>query len=161
MLTALRAILQAAAKSLGVERAAYAATIAEVWSEVVGGDAAAYTRPSGLRGDILWVEVEPGPRAQDFTLQRTKVVASLNSYLGAPVIRDIRVRQRLGVGRDKVMAQRPMDLDPPVLSADELAQIDRITNEIADEELRAAAKQAMVSQWRWRKRQRHAGGERR
>ncbi len=158
MLTALRSILQAAAKSLGVERAAYAATIAEVWSEVVGADAAAYTRPSGLLGDILWVEVEPGPRAQDFTLQRTKVVASLNGYLGGPVIRDIRVRQRLGVGRDKVMAQRPMELDPPALSADDLAQIDRITNEIADEELRAAARQAMVSQWRWRKRQRHAGG---
>lgn len=158
MLTALRSILQAAVKSLGVERAAYAATIAEVWSEVVGADAAAYTRPSGLRGDVLWVEVEPGPRAQDFMLQRTKVVASLNGYLGGLVIRDIRVRQRLGVGRSKVMAQRPMELDSPALSADELAQIDRITSEIADEELRAVAKQAMVSQWRWRKQQRHAGG---
>ncbi len=160
MLTALKTILAAAAKSLGVERAAYAAMIEEVWATVVGVEAAAATRPSGLRGDILWVDVEPGPEAQDFALQRMKVVAALNAHLGGAVIRDIRVRQQVGVAR-RVQAPRPAvaPQDTPPLSPDELARIDRLAEEIPDGELRAAAKRAMVSQWRWRKRTRRSGEE--
>lgn len=154
MLTALKTILHAAAKSLGVERAAYAAIITEVWPVVVGAETAEYARPSGLRGDILWVDVEPGPQANDFALQRMKVVAALNRHLGSPVIRDIRVRQRSGVARPHRTAQSPVTVPAQALSAEELAAIDRIAAEIVDEELRAAAKQAMVSQWQWRKRQR-------
>lgn len=156
MLTALRTILQTAAKSLGVERAAYTAMIDDVWEEVVGAQVAAHTVPSGLRGDLLWVDAEPGPWAQDFTLQRTKVATALNQRLGDVVIRDIRVRQRVGVAARRRRTPRPAPVTPGnlELSADEMAHIDRAVAEIPDQELRAAAKRAMLSQWRWRKRQR-------
>jgi hypothetical protein len=156
MLTALRTILQAAAKSLGVERAAYSAMIDELWDEVVGPQVAAYTVPSGLRGDLLWVDAESGPWAQDLTLQRTKVAGDLNARLGSVVIRDIRVRQRVGVVTRRRRTPRPVPIpaDDPELSPEELASIDRAAAEIPDEDLRAAEKRAMLSQWRWRKRQR-------
>lgn len=159
MLTSLKAILHTAAKSLGVERAAYAATIDAVWETVVGPDVAANSSPRGLRGDILWVDVEAGPGAHDFALQRMKVVASLNAQLGSAVVRDIRVRQRRGVvHRRPDQARRSPTEDAPALSAEELAQIDRVVAEITDEGLRAAARHAMVSQWQWRKRQSLRGG---
>ncbi len=163
MLTALRTILQTAAKSLGVERAAYTAMIGEFWDEVVGPQVAAYTVPSGLRGDLLWVDAEPGPWAQDLTLQRTQIARALNARLGSAVIRDIRVQQRVGVvaRRRRVAHPVPVAADEPTLSPDELATIDRAAAEIPDEDLRAAAKRAMLSQWRWRKRQRpNTGGAR-
>ncbi len=155
MLTAFRTILQAAAKSLGVERAAYTVMIDELWDEVVGPQVAAYTVPSGLRGDLLWVDAEPGPWAQDLTLQRTKVAGALNARLGSVVIRDIRVRQRVGVAARRRRVSRPIPTaeEAPGLGPDELASIDRVAAEIPDEDLRAAAKRAMLSQWRWRKRQ--------
>jgi len=155
VLTALRTILQAAAKSLGVERAAYAAMIDETWNEVVGPKLTAYTIPRGLRGDLLFVDAEPGPWAQDLALHRTKVIGELNARLGSAVIRDIRVRQRLGVAQRRQSPHiAPLPVADRGLSPEELATIDRAVAEIPDEDLRAAAKRAMLSQWRWRKQQR-------
>lgn len=97
MLTPLREILKAAAKSLGLQRAAHAALVAEVWPEVVGGEAAAHTQTAGLRGGTLLVEAEPGPWAQELTAQRARFIEEINKRLGDPVISEIRVRQKPGV----------------------------------------------------------------
>ncbi len=162
MLTALRTILQAAAKSLGVERAAYDTLIQELWAEAVGPEVAARTRPRGLRGGILWVDSVPGPWAQDFSLQRTKFVAALNTRLGAPVIRDIRVRQSATAVRSRNPQRLPSPPpDPPPLNPEELGAIERVVSEISDLEVREAAKRAMISQWRWRKRRGAEPGARR
>lgn len=99
MLTPLRSILKAAAKSLGVERAAHTAFIAEMWPEIVGPDAAAHTRTSGLRGGTLLVDTEPGLWVQELTAQRTRFIREINRRLGDAVVEDIRFRQRPGVHR--------------------------------------------------------------
>lgn len=96
MLTPLREILKAAAKSLGVQRAAYAALVEEVWPEVVGREAAAHTQTAGLRGGTLLVDAEPGPWAQELTAQRARFIEEINRRLGDPVISEIRVRQKPG-----------------------------------------------------------------
>lgn len=97
MLTPLRQILKAAAKSLGVERAAYAALVDEVWPEVVGPEAAAHTRTVTLRGGTLLVDAAPGPWAQELTAQRTRFIQDINRRLGDPVVSEIRFRQKPGV----------------------------------------------------------------
>lgn len=154
MLTALRIILRTAAKSLGVERAAATAAIHEVWPEVVGAEVAAHTKPAGLQGDVLCVDAAPGPWAQELSAQRTQVVAVLNERLGFSGIRDLRVRQRVGAfSPPRPASQPPSVVDNPTLTPDEVALIEQAVAEIGDAEVREAAKRAMISQWRWRKRQ--------
>src|SRR5512134_2004417 len=92
MLTALRAILREAAKSLGVERAANAALIEEMWPEVIG-TAAAHCRLRGLRGTVVLAEAEAGPWAQELSARRGQYMAAINRRLGGRVVTDIRFAQ--------------------------------------------------------------------
>jgi len=94
MLTPLRSILKSAAKSLGLERAANAAFVEELWPEVAGKEVAAHTRVQGLRGRTLLIDTEPGPWAQDLTVQRARYVQELNRRMGENVVEEIRLRQR-------------------------------------------------------------------
>lgn len=155
MLTELRTILRTAARSLGVERAALTAAIEEEWGEAVGPDLATHTRPRELRGQIVWVDAEPGPWAQELSAQRTRVIADLNARLGNAIVRELRVRQRVGtqgyiVQKTKVHRAHSVELAEP--SAEELAKIERILAEIRDVAVREAAKRAMISQLQWQKR---------
>lgn len=158
MLTSLRALLRGAARSLGVERAAYAALSEEMWPEIVGAEAAAHSRPAGLRGGVLLVEAEGGMWAQDLSAQRARFAAEINRRLGAQAVAEIRVRQvpqvppRAGAPPESVAGP------PPELSAEERAAVEQAVAEIADAELRDAARRAMLSQLAWRKRHVRASG---
>lgn len=159
MLTSLRAILRGAARSLGVERAAYAALIEEMWPEIVGPEGAAHSRPAGLRGSVLLAEVESGIWAQELSAQRGRFTAEINRRLGAQVLTEMRFRQTsdwtartvaraaAGAAAGQGPAAGEQDLTP-----EEVAAVDRAAAEIADPEVREAARRAMLSQVRWRKR---------
>lgn len=159
MLTSLRALLGAAARSLGVERAAYAALIEEMWPEVVGGEAAAHSRPAGLRGAALLAEAEAGMWAQDLSAQRTRWIAEINRRLGATVVTEIRFRQ---VAEWEVHGRRTGGTEGAAqdveLTAEEREGVERAVSEIRDAEVREAARRAMVSQVRWRKRHVRSSG---
>lgn len=153
MLTSLRSLLRVAAKTLGVERAALGALIAEMWPEVVGAEAAAHSRPAGLRGGVLVAEVAPGAWAQELSARRGGFVEELNRRLGTTAVSEIRFKQ-VAAWRPTGPAQ-PEGAAGPVddtLSAAESAEVDRVASEIADPEVREAARKAMRSQLAWRKR---------
>lgn len=172
MLTALRTILRTAARTLGVERAATAASIEEMWTEVVGGAAAAHSRVVGIRGTVLLAEAEVGPWTQEISAQRGRYLDEINRRLGNRVLTEIRVRQTsapfpTGVGAAAGTGVNPgavagrasgderhgTELDEKGLSPEELTAVDQAVAEIRDPELREGARRAMMSQLRWRKRQ--------
>ncbi|HEY3249378.1 MAG TPA: DUF721 domain-containing protein [bacterium] len=153
MLTHLRTILRTAAKSLGVERAAYAAMAEEFWPEVVGPEAAAATRVTGLRAGTLLVDAQPGMWAQELSVRRTQLAASLNQILGAPIVQDIRIRQRAFTPPRSTTAAVVAAGDSEELSAEDRAMIEQAAAEIEDPELREITRRAMLSQARWRRRQ--------
>lgn len=152
MLTSLRSLLRGAAKTLGVERAALSALIAEMWPEVVGAEAAAHSRPAGLRGDVLIAEVAAGLWAQELSARRGGFVAELNRRLGAGAVTDIRFKQVAAWQPSPPAPRGPAGPVDDALSAEETAEVERITAEIADPEVRDAARKAMRSQFAWRKR---------
>lgn len=157
-LTSLRAILRSAASALGVERAAHQALIAEMWPEIVGPDAAPHARPAELRGATLVVDVEPGLWVQELSARRGRFADEINRRLGERVVSEIRVRPR-APAREEPSASttepgRGVDAE---LSEHEVAVIDRTVAEIADADLREAARRTMVSQLKWRKRVRPFG----
>jgi hypothetical protein len=152
MLTSLRSLLRGAAKSLGVERAAFAALIAEMWPEIVGPEASAHSRPIGLRGSVLLAEAETGLWAQELSARRGGFAAEINRRLGAPAVAEIRFKQVAG-WRTPPAGDAPQPADAPTaLTAEESASVERAAAEIADPEVREAAKKAMRSQIAWRKR---------
>lgn len=161
MLTSLRTILRSAARSLGVERAANSAFIEELWPDIVGKEAAAHSRPTELRGGILLVETEAGMWAQELSAQRGRFVAEINRVLGSKTVTDIRFRQ-IASWRPKINRQNNRTTPPEDEDAnptpEEMAAIDRVVSEIADPEVREAARRAMLSQAGWRKRAVRASG---
>jgi len=170
MLTSLRAILRNAARTLGVERAANAALIAQMWAEVVGPPAAAHSRILGVRGTVVLAEAEAA-WAQDLSARRGGYIAEINRRLGSAVVTEVRFRQATGsipgTGLAATDAQRQAEgsaagertADESTLSREELAAVDRAVEEIGDPDIRDGARRAMVSQLKWRKRQ-EAGNER-
>lgn len=158
-LTALRQILQTAARSLGVERAAHEAMIQEMWSAVVGAEVAAHARPAGLRGGTLLVEVEPGLWVQELSARRAGIAGELNRRLGADVVQDLRLRPARGAVPPQRVPTPPAAASPEELTAEDAADIERTVAAIADPELREATRHAMASQRRWRRVQaRRVGG---
>lgn len=151
MLTALRSLLRGAAKSLGVERAAFAALIEEMWSEIVGPEAAAHSRPTGLRGGVLLAEVEAGVWAQELSARRGGFAAEINRRLGTRAVTEIRFRQRTGWQAAASAEDRTPEAGD-ALTPEEVAEVERVTAEITDPEVREAAGKAMRSQIAWRKR---------
>lgn len=152
MLTSLRSLLRGAARSLGVERAAFAALIAEMWPEIVGPEASAHSRPMGLRGSVLLAEAEAGLWAQELSARRGGFAAEINRRLGAPVVTEIRFKQVAGWPTPPAGdAAQPAEA-ATALTAEESAAVERTAAEIADPEVREAAKKAMRSQIAWRKR---------
>lgn len=153
MFTSLRAILKGAARALGVERAAYAALIEEMWPEVVGATAAEHSRPTGLRGDVLVADAEAGMWAQELSAQRSRYMAEINRLLGSHVVTEIRFRQVAGWSvRERPHRSGDSEVEENQLSAEEIAAVERTAEEISDPEVREAARRAMLSQARWRKR---------
>jgi hypothetical protein len=160
MLTSLRAILRGAARSLGVERAAHAALIEEMWATVVGPEAAAHCRVRGLRGTVVLAEAEAGPWAQELSARRGQYIAEINRRLGGRVVSEIRVAQAVlpfppaagagapGLARDE---RREGAAGGAQLSPAEMEAVERAVAEISDPEIRAGARRAMISQLKWRK----------
>src|SRR3989442_254896 len=107
-LTSLRAILRSAATALGVERAAHEALIAEMWSEIVGQEAAAHAHPAELRGTTLLVGVEPGLWVQELSARRGQFVEAINRRLGGRVVAEIRIRYQPGVRRQGRGGEAPV-----------------------------------------------------
>lgn len=172
MLTSLKAILRGAARTLGVERAANAALIEEMWVEVVGPAAAAHSRILGVRGTVVLAEAEAGPWTQDLSAQRGRFIGEINRRFGSQIVTEIRFRQTTvpfpaaHPGRpspprpadDRVGAEEPR-VEETAVSPEDLAAVERTVAEIQDPEIREGARRAMVSQLKWRNRQK-AEGER-
>ena len=152
MLTSLRNLLRGAAKSLGVERAAFAALIAEMWPEIVGPEAAAHSHPAGLRGTVLLAEAEAGVWAQELSARRGGFAVEINRRLGAPAVTEIRFRQVVGWRTSPAAPASGPAESAGALSPEEIAAVERTAAEIADPEVRGAAMKAMRSQIAWRKR---------
>ncbi len=152
MLTHLRTVLRSAARALGVERAAHAALAVELWPQIVGPEAAAATRVTGLRAGVLLVDAQPGMWAQELSLRRSQLAAALNAALGESVIEDIRIRQQ-PLGRTRPTP--PTQLTQPQaeeIGEQERAMIERAVADIKDTELRDVTRRAMISQVRWKRR---------
>lgn len=85
--------LPRALKSLGISRRTREAQALWLWPQLVGPDLARETRAVKLAGGTLWVTASSAPLAHQLHLERGGLIGRLNLLIGAPAVRDIRIRQ--------------------------------------------------------------------
>lgn len=62
------------------------------WGEVMGNVVEKMTGNLRIVDEVLYVEVKSASLRADLSLQRSEIVKKLNVYVGATVIKDIRLR---------------------------------------------------------------------
>jgi len=85
--------LPRALTSLGISRRTREAQALWLWPQLVGPALARETRALKLTGGTLWVTASSTPLAHQLHLERSGLIDRLNLMIGAPAVRDIRVRQ--------------------------------------------------------------------
>ena len=89
-------MLETVLGDLGLEAAARAFRVGEIWSEVVGSPGADHSRPVGVRGDVLEIAVDSSVWCQQLQLEKERLMTGLRDRLGDEAPSDIRFR--MGVG---------------------------------------------------------------
>lgn len=87
-------MLETVLGDLGLEAAARAFRVGEVWAETVGEAGAAHSRCVGVRGAVLEVAVDSSVWCQQLQLEKARLLAGLADRLGDEAPTDIRFRMR-------------------------------------------------------------------
>jgi len=106
MVTPLRTILNAVAKTYRLEPAAHLATARAAWPDVAGGALAAASVPLRLRDRILTVGVTHPLAGQEVLLRQDQIVRALAARLGDGVIEKVVTTPRRSLAAPGRQARR-------------------------------------------------------
>ncbi len=113
------------------------------WTELVGAKIASRTRPDGISGRILWIEVATSAWLHELNMLRPQLVSGLIERLGEPRLFDDVKFKLAGRGRQQVITaprarQRPAPPRPFQMPATGAAResIVREASAVDDDELR-------------------------
>lgn len=112
-----------------------------VWDEVVGPQIAQHAQPLRIRESTLEVRVENPTWMQQLQLLKPKILKELNQRLGDSTLEDIFWK------RGKI--EKPEEPEPaapelPPLSNERATEIDKLTGDIRDDELRTHMRQLLT-----------------
>jgi predicted nucleic acid-binding Zn ribbon protein len=79
-------------RDLGLDPAARAIRVLEVWDAALGPELAPHCRPEGLRQGVLWARVPDSAWMQRIALAKPRILAALAEALGEPAASDLRLR---------------------------------------------------------------------
>jgi predicted nucleic acid-binding Zn ribbon protein len=85
-------MLETVLGDLGLDMAARAFKVGELWGEVVGQPGAQHSRPVGVRGDVLEISVDSSVWCHQLQLEKGRLLAGLRARLGDEAPADIRFR---------------------------------------------------------------------
>jgi predicted nucleic acid-binding Zn ribbon protein len=79
-------------RELGLDAASLGVELARRWSAVVGEEAAAHSRPTGLRAGVLEITADSSVWSQQLQLCRPQILAALQRELGERAPTDLWLR---------------------------------------------------------------------
>jgi hypothetical protein len=131
----LRSILEKTLKNLEIDIPLKTYSILGAWNEIVGESVGVQTQPRSIRNRILFIDVSHSTWMQQLQFLKPTLLEKVNSFLGEPLIQDIRFK--LG----KISQTIPAPPKTPSLKDEKLdkAILNRIENllqEIDDKEVR-------------------------
>jgi hypothetical protein len=131
----IRSILEKTLKNLEIDVPLKTYSILGAWNEIVGESVGVQTQPRSIRNRILFIDVSHSTWMQQLQFLKPTLLEKVNSFLGEPLIQDIRFK--LG----KISQTIPAPPKTPSLKDEKLdkAILNRIENllqEIDDKEVR-------------------------
>lgn len=85
-------ILKSNIKKMGLERRLTEKMIFTDWEKIAGDKVFKNSRPVFIRSGTLFMEVPDSVWAHSLTFLKPSLIAKINGYLKAPVVKDIRLR---------------------------------------------------------------------
>jgi hypothetical protein len=143
----LRDILEETVDALGLRERLRAIRALLHWEEIVGKTVAAAAQPESLKEGKVFIAVKSSAWIQELRFQQQTILQRLNEYAGAPIFSELvfRVKPR---SRKTSTAPMPSQASPvvePELDAATIARLHRLTEPIADAELRAKVTEYLVA----------------
>jgi len=138
-------ILDGTLKSLEIDVPLKTHAIWGAWEEIVGESVALHAQPRSIHNRILFINVSHSTWIQQLQFLKSTLIEKINSYLGEPLIEDIRFK--LG----KIAPSTPVPTFPKArswegedLDKNTLRRIDDILQGIDDEEVRKGLREFLV-----------------
>ena len=112
--TPLRIVLAETLRALDLERPLKAASLQDLWPEVVGPEVAQRTRPGALSRGRLTVLVTDSVWLQQLTMLKPRLIEALNRRLEEPLVQDLFFRvETLPRAPILLAAPPPLPVEPP------------------------------------------------
>ena len=138
-----RSILEDTLKSLGVNAPMKGYSIWGAWKRIVGDSVASNAQPSVIRNRILFIEVSHPTWIQQLQFLKPTLLEKINSFLGEPLIQDIRFR----IG--KISSSSPSSVKASVweeefLDPETIERIETLLQKIEDAETRKTMRDVLL-----------------
>jgi hypothetical protein len=139
----IRSILDQTLKSLEIDVPLKTYSILGAWNEIVGESVANQTQPRSIRNQILFIDVSHPTWMQQLQFLKPTLLEKINTFLGEPLIRDIRFK--LG----KISPTIPVPPKTPSLKDEKLDKaalnrIESIVQKIDDKDLRKRVRDVLI-----------------
>jgi hypothetical protein len=139
----IRSILEKTLKNMEIDVPLKTYSILGAWNEIVGESVGVQTQPRSIRNRILFIDVSHSTWMQQLQFLKPTLLEKVNSFLGEPLIQDIRFK--LG----KISQTIPAPPKTPSLKDEKLDkailnQIESIVQEIDDESIKKGLREVLI-----------------
>ncbi len=139
----IHSILEKTLEALEIEVPLKAYSIWRAWEGIVGKSVALHAQPRSIHNRILFINVSHSTWIQQLQFLKSTLIEKINSYLGEPLIEDIRFK----LGKilppiptpSKALPWQGEDLDERTLK-----QIESLLQKIDDEEVRKGLRDVLT-----------------
>jgi len=136
-------ILDGTLRALEIDVPLKAHSIWRAWEEIVGKSVALHAQPRSIHNRILFINVSHSTWTQQLQFLKSTLIEKINSYLGEPLIEDIRFK--LGKISPPVPTfPKARSWEGEALDKNTLRRIDDILQGIDDEEVRKGLREFLV-----------------
>ena len=140
----LHSILKKTLKALEIDVPLKTYSIWGAWNEIVGKSVAAQAQPRSIRNRILFIEVSHSTWMQQLQFLKPTLLEKINSFLGEPLIQDIRFR--LGKISPPVPSPpKTRSLEDEKIDKATLNRIEGMAQKIEDQEVKKRLREVLIN----------------
>ena len=140
----IHSILERTLKTLDIDVPLKTYSIVGAWSEIVGESVAGHSQPRSIRNQILFIDVAHPTWMQQLQFLKPTLLDQVNTFLGEPLIRDIRFKLGKVSSPDPAPPKTLLMEDEP-LDQGTLNRIENHLKEIDDEEVKMRLRTILIN----------------
>ncbi len=155
-MNSMRLVLPKALRQLGLMNRFNAESVTLNWRQIVGDEIAAHTRPSQVRRGVLNVAANNAVWAHHLSTLKEEIIDRINAFMGEKVVTEIKFQA--GYFQKDQNENNIDNPEPPVprwrdvrLEEGERQNIERITADLVDDQLKQKVRKILVKEYSLRK----------